>query len=282
MIIGHAIYKNNPDTPNYENAKPWIGFYDGITQHVGIHCSGVDIIAYRNTTYLGTSSGSGWTFGNYVWYYVEVKVTIDDSVGVIQVKVNGNNVINLTNQDTRNGANAVINKIRFAAPGNNQAYWHDDLYILDTTGTKNNDFLGDIRVDVLRPDGAGTYTDFTPSTGSNYENVDESPGPDDDTTYNEATNIGDQDSYNLDALPSPSGTTIHGVKSQITARKTDAGTREIKVLTRSGTTDDLGNAISLSDTYTTPCKVLEDNPDDSLAWEDADVNALEVGVEITA
>ena len=86
----------------------------------------------------------------------------------------------------------------------------------------------------------------------------------------------------MGALPAPSGTTIHGFKSQITVRKTDAGARKCKLLTRAGTTDQLGSEIALSDTYLTHTEIYEDNPDDAAAWEDADINAVEVGVEITA
>ena len=84
-------------------------------------------------------------------------------------------------------------------------------------------------------------------------------------------------------MPSPQTVqTIHGFKSQITVRKTDAGSKQCKILTRSGTTETLGSAITLSDTYKTYTEIYEENPDDSAAWEDADINAVEVGVQITS
>ena len=230
-------------------------------------------------TLLGTTSGLGLIYN--VWVYVEIKVTIDESGGVVIVKANGNTVLNLSSKDTQNSANAYLNRIEYCGFCPDLDTFYDDLYILDTTGAKNNDFLGDIRVDVARPEGAGTYTDFTPSAGANYQNVDESLGPDDDTTYNDGSNVADQDTYQCTSLPSPAGTTIHGVKSQITVRKTDAGARAVKVLTRAGTTDHLSSELSLSDSYLTPAEIIEDNPDDSAAWEDADINAAEVGVEVT-
>ena len=236
---------------------------------------------YNGTTYLGTTSGFGMVTG--VWLYVEVMVTIDDSAGAVIVKVNGNEVLNLSNVDTKdNTGGAYVNQIKVGGT-QNIVLFSDDLYICDATGdAPHNGFLGDVRVDVLRPDGEGTYkTDFagSPDVSSNL-NVDETSGPDDDTTYNYGSDVGDKDTYTLGALPAPSSTTIYGVKSQITVKKTDAGSREVKVLTRAGTTDDLSATVSLSDSYTTAVKIYEDNPDDAAAWEDADVNAMEVGVEI--
>jgi len=281
MIIGMAGYYSS-GTPAYHASHPIFEFSDGTTAQVRLHGVGEEIHVYDGAgVKLGETSGCGLTVAT--WRYIEVKVTIDNSAGVVIIRSDGNVVLNLSGVDTQYSANAQINRLfhRHAFYNNVAGYW-DDFYILDTTGdAPHNDFLGDVRVDVLRPNGAGTYTDFTPSAGSNYQNVDEAPGPDDNTTYNQGSSVADQDTYALGGLPSPAGTIIYGSKSQITVRKTDAGSRECKILTRVGTTDDLGDAIVLSDSFTTHTKIFEDNPDDGAAFEDADINGMEVGVEIT-
>lgn len=285
VIVGLAIYLNDPDVPTYATSFPMIAFLDmweGGVRHVGIFPNGSRNIDVRDNagTILGTSSGI--TLDAYVWFYVEVKVVISDTVGQVVININETEVLSTSaDKDTLNGSNAYCGSVRIGQCGR-QITWWDDFYVCDDSGSKNNDFLGDVRIDVVRPDGAGAYTDFTPSAGSNYQNVDDSQGPDDDSTYNDGASIGNQDSYALGDLSSPAGTTIHGVKPQITVRKTDAGAMEAKILTRAGITDDLGDAILLSDSFTTHTKILEDNPDDSAAWEDADVNGMEVGVEVTA
>ena len=281
FIYGIAVKQGIVGTPAYHATGPFLTFYDGTTVQLRFHAVGTEIHVYNGAgAKLGETSGAGIIYNT--WRYLEFKVTIDNSAGVVIIRSNENVVLNLSSQDTQYSGNAYFNILKRTGFYSNIWGFFDDEYMLDLTGgAPHNDFLGDIRVDALRPNGAGTYTDFTPSAGSNYQNVDEIY-PDDDTTYNDGSNVADQDSYALGDLPSPAGTTIYGVKSQITVRKTDAGARQCKLLTRAGTTDDLGDAIALSDTFTTHTKIFEDNPDDSADWEDADVNGMEVGVEITS
>lgn len=278
--FGFSIYNDTPTVPSYNTTFPFFELLDGTTRQLAFFLVGSEIHVYNGAgAKLGETSGFG--FSVQTERFFEVKVTIDNSAGVVTIKSSGSEVLSLTSQDTQQSVNAYFNVYSLRGGNSGCALRVDDFYFCDLTGTKNNDFLGDIRVDVLRPNGAGTYTDFTPSAGSNYQNVDETY-PDDDTTYNDGASVGNQDSYALGDLSSPTGTTIHGVKSQITVRKTDAGTMQAKLLTRAGTTDDLGDAITLSDSFTTHIKIFEDNPDDSADWEDADINGMEVGVEVTA
>ena len=97
----------------------------------------------------------------------------------------------------------------------------DDFYVLDTTGAKNNDFLRGCKSRLFKANGGGIeYGFYTIAREFKYENVDENHGPDDDSTYNQGSDVGEKDTYTIDSLPSPNGTTIYGVKSQITAKKT--------------------------------------------------------------
>jgi hypothetical protein len=281
IIIGFAMKSVNAGNFSYQSTTPFVEILDDDgNRHIGFFgADGTRNIEVRD------NGGSILATGTYIipydsWIYAEFKVTIHDSAGVVQTRFNEVLDIDISSQDTCNGSNAYCGDIEIRPIKNYGSYHLDDLYICNGQGSKNNDFLGDIRVDALRPDGAGTHTDFTPSTGSNYENVDEDY-PDDDSTYNDGSNVSDQDSYSLDDLPTPpSGSTIHGVKDQITVRKTDAGTRTAKILTVQNSSDYLGDEITLSDSFTTHARVMEDNPDDSAAWADADVNGGEVGVEI--
>lgn len=285
MFFGLALYLGSASAPSYNSSYPFIRILDGFisgNRHLNLFVKPDREIEVRDSafTILGTTSGANILA--YTWRYIEVKVTISDTVGQITINVGETEVLSTSaDKDTLNGTNAYVGAIEFNYVHTLKTHI-DDFYICDTSGAKNNDFLGDIRIDPLRPNAAGTYTDFTPSAGNNYQNVDEVWGPDDDTTYNDGANVGNQDSYQMPDLPAPAGTTIYGVKVQGTIRKTDAGGMKCKLLTRAGTTDDLGDEITLSDSFTTHTKILEDNPADAAAWADADVNGMEVGVKITA
>lgn len=271
-------------TPTYSAGYPFLRIYDALeggNVHLNFYINSSRNIEVRNSAFTLLGTTSGVTIATNVWYYFEVKATINSSTGAVEIKIDETQRLNLTSQNTQNGANAYAGAMKFRQ-ANVVGPYFDDLYICDTSGSKNNDFLGDVRIDILRPNAAGTYTDFTPSAGSNHENVDEAYGPDGDTTYNDGANVGDQDSYQMPDLPAPAGTTIYGVKTQGTVRKTDAGAMKCKLLTRAGTTDDLGDEIALSDSFVTHTEIFENNPDDSAAWEDADVNSMEPGVKITA
>jgi len=266
----------------YNATYPMFTIYDALVAgniHLKIHPNAGKHLEVHNSadTLLGTSSGH--TIESTTWYYIEVKVVIHDSAGSVVIKVDGSEVLNLSGIDTQNGSNAYAGAVKVELLYNNQT-WFDDFYLLDASGSKNNDFLGDVRIEVLRPNGAGVHTDLTPSAGANYENVDEIY-PDDDATYNSSGNVGDKDTYALPSVTSFTGI-IHAVKTQITIRKDDSGTRKAKILRRVNGTDYQGTEEDLLISYKTFSKIDENNPDDSATWEEADINGMEVGVEVTA
>lgn len=278
-FVGFAVRRYDINVPVYGATYPMFGFMDGLTWQMKMHVVGSEIQVRNGAdTLLATTSGAGLDYR--IWRYVEVGIVVDSSVGSLVLKVNENNLVNLTNINNQASENPQADTLFLSGIYNSNAHI-DDLYVCDSTGAKNNTFLGDIRIDKLTPTGAGTYSDFTPSAGSNYQNVDDVNLHDGDSTYNQGSDVGDKDTYAMSDLPFPAGTEIFGVKTQITARKTDAGTRKIKQLDISGSTEELGDEKTLSDSYETYRTIYENNPDDDAAWEDADVNAVQPGIIIT-
>ena len=221
------------------------------------------------------------------WNFIEIKATIANSIGAgtCVVKVNNETVITVaTGQDLQATANATADTIAlgfFTSVLSGNPWDFDDLYVCDGTGGVNDDFLGDCRVECLMPNGNGTTNQFTGSDADstdNYLHVDE-VSPDDDTSYNENSTAGNQDLYafgNLAVAPA----TIHGVQTNIMAKKDDAGARSVMGLVRSGTTTYDGNTEALSEgAYVNYTKPYDVDPDTSAAWIEAGVNAVEVGVE---
>lgn len=268
LITGAAWYLGGLNTTVLEF------FDDANNRHLSITVDNDGTLRVRRGTGSGTilgSSSPGLIVTN-AWEYIEVKATINDTTGAVEVRVNGVTRINLTNVDTANSANVYIGAIRWSNG------YIDDLYVNDTTGPRNNDFMGDIRVETLFVNAAGDVTQWTPSAGSNYQNVDD-PTPDEDSTYNESANVGDQDLYNLDSLVTSSGS-IKSVQVMARMRKTDAGTREACLITKSGSTTTEGDTEALSTSYVTYRSLLEINPDTGNPWTIAEVNALQAGAKV--
>lgn len=221
------------------------------------------------------------------WYSIQVKVTIADSIGANTCQVRVNNDLWITvdaGEDLQSTANAYANILVLeghAAATNVTDLKMDDLYVLDDSGSTNNDFLGDCRVEALLPDGNGTTNQFNGSDGNSVDNyllVDEVPA-DDDTTYVEDSTATNQDLYTFDNL-SATPVSIFGVQSNIIAKKDDAGARSAKQITRSGVTVYDGDTHALSQgSYGNHACILELDPDTATAWDEAGINAAEFGLE---
>ena len=180
--------------------------------------------------------------------------------------------------DTRySSAYPTINRIMLQGYDREAAF--DDLTICDGTGTSHNTYLGDMRVDTVVPKANGTTTDFTPASGTqNWENLDDIP-PDDDTTTNTSTTLGARDSFlmaDLPALNSP----ISGVQLTVSARKDDAGTRQVGIFARVGGTDYDGTTAAPGTAFQMIRHVWAQNPETATDWIAEDLTTAEFGYTV--
>ena len=280
IIVGFALNLQTNDSGTIELLSLDEGV--GGTPHVSLRAttgtSTFTLSAGRgNYTELGSAVAA---ILDSIWAYVEIKAVIHDTAGSIVVKVNGVTVINVSGVDTRNGGTPKVDAILFGnGRGNNSNYdfYIDDIYVLDDSGSLNNDFLGDVRVACIRPDGAGNSTQWTPSAGSNWQNVDDEE-PNDDTDYNSEGTAGDKDLYTLTALPTSAGS-VAGIREITRHRKDDAGAATIRQLIRTGSTDYEGSDVVVGDNYTYAQAIRETNPNTSAAWTESEINGLEAGVK---
>lgn len=226
------------------------------------------------------SSAAGTMDGS--WHYVEMSATINATTGSVVVKVDGTSVINFSGNTKNTGTSTNIDSIRFktgryvANPIATIAI--DDLYICDATGTTNNTFLGDVRVQSMVPNAAGSSTQLTPTgAATNYSNVGEVPY--NDTTYNASPTVGQRDTYKMTSLTA-STTTIFGTQSVAHMQKSDAGVANAKVALKSGATVYYDNTQSLGTSVGVYTQVRETDPATSAAWTVANANALEAGMEV--
>ena len=263
-----------------------LSLMDGSTQHINLrHTGGGEFSIHRGNTLLATTSGAAIAVDS--WGFIELKVTTHDTTGAYELRVNGVNVLSATNVDTRNGGNSYITNVKLELnTGVTNNYIFDDLYILDTSGSVNNDFLGNRRVVTLFPNAEGDNIDFTPASGTdNSAMVDDNPPPAsstvvvDDTDYVESDTTGHKDLYQYGNLAGSGA--INGVQVTTICGVTAASTFTLKTLAKSGTTESADGGVAISSTtYVGKSRILETNPDTAAAWTASEVNAAQFGIEV--
>lgn len=232
-------------------------------------------------TLLGSSASGVLATAN-TFYYVETKVKIDNTTGTVEVRVNGSTtpVINLTDQDTQATGNAFYTQVSIGASGTSGvAVTLDDTYMLDSTTSDFNTWLGDIHYESPVADGNGTQNDFTPSAGSNYQNVDEAT-PNNDTDYNSSTTVGHKDLYQFAAMATSTGS-ILGVIVNCWDRKDDSGDRTHSALAYLSGTESESAAWSPGTGYLNHQGAFASKPGGG-AWTIDDVNAAEFGMKVAS
>lgn len=190
-----------------------------------------------------------------------------------EVRVNGLTIASGTaggsgtpnNFQIRQGTNLSGTSVQFRV---------DNIYVLDTSGSFNNDFLGPIVIRPLKPDGVGNRTELTPSEATdNYELVSDG----DDETYVEGDE-GEGDLYTFEdtGIAEP----ILGVVQYWRSFDPLGGGMSGKAIARSGGNDYDGNTVvlpaSLAPAHAQPWDV---DPDTSDLWDPTDLDAAEFGVE---
>lgn len=215
-----------------------------------------------------------------VYQYFEIKIVAGTGTsGSVTIRQDGVQTLALTGINT--GA-ATIDEIGFpwSSDGGNYGLEGciDDLYICNTAGTLNNDFLGDTKVLTLVPNGAGATTQLTPSAGSNYQCVDEIPPV--LTDYVSGSTVGNKDLY---AYPDISTTyTVRGVQVHSYAGTDSGSTAQGRTVAVSGATTSNGVTRTLSATPKTWRDVYETDPNTAAAWTAANANAAQFGWEVRA
>jgi hypothetical protein len=283
VIFGRGIFKAQAADEVYEFASD-----ANATPHITVilDATGAVVVRrgdYASGTILATSAVVAPNLST--WYYLEAKVTLSDTVGEATVRVNGVNAVNLTGIDTKNGGTkTVIDSVTVArskATNGTLAASTDDIYIVNGAGSSPlNDFLGSVAIYPVRPNATGSANQWTNSTATaastNWSFTDDQSM----TDYVQSSTSAQRDLYATTDLPVSVGT-VPGVKMRSLVQNTDATLRQVKLGIKSGATVDMdaGQAIGAG-TAQTNVRLMKANPVTSLAWTVADVNAMEMGVEV--
>lgn len=244
------------------------------------HLSTGEFAISRGGTTLGTVVPTSVT----EYQYYELKATIDDTSGAYELRRNGVAILSGSNVDTKTQTDAGVNSVRlkgcaFNGGGGSNFQWLDDMYIADTAGSVNNDFLGDVRIDPIFPNGAGTHQSWTPSTGTDHAALIDETAPN-TTDYLTGSAAGSKETATLQDL-SVNGA-ILAIQVNAALAKTDAGACTTKNLIRSGTTEANGAVFAPATGYLYSSSIHEADPATSAPWLTAAVNALEAGVEVVS
>lgn len=261
------LYLNN-NTPSSEAIELTVNADNGI----------IRLYRGNQTTLLASSTA---LFPPSVWHHIEVKATIADSGGNVEIRMNGVTIINYTG-DTRASTSGTAGLDRIMLAGSSSsAGGFDDLYILDTTGSVANTFLGDCRIISLAPT-SDSSVQFTRSTGaSNYLCIDEGK-QNSDTDYVESSTIGHKDVYGYADL-SASVAQVYGVQALTWMKKTDAASRTVRSLVVSGGVTTNGTTTGLTTgTYGPVPAITSLDPATSAQWTAIAVNSATAGFEIVS
>lgn len=277
IIVGYGWYSTFDQGP--------ISFYgdSGATQHITVvRNGGTGFMEIRRGSSGGTLLATGTTqILNSVWNYFEISVTISDTIGEVHVRLNGKTTDEVSyTGDTKNGGTAnTIDKIVFSY-ANGSTNRNADIYILNDTGTTNNNFLGDVVVRTLGPIGNGNSSQLLGSDAdsiNNYQLVDERPFSSVD--YVGSATTGQKDTYAIADLPA-GVTTVYGMQINGSMAKSDATLAQARYVVRSGGTDYGGITRALSTSFIGYYELYETDPATGVAWTPTGVNNMETGVEI--
>lgn len=259
---------------------------DGTTVQTVVTVNSSGFLEARRTsavgTLLGTSSGHT-PIAIATWFHLTAKVVLNSAgAGSVILQLNGVTVLTLTGITTA-ASTASVARIRFQT-ATSQSMDVDDLYVCDTvdaTATQGhalNDFLGDLPIQVSFPTADGDTIQWTPSTGSNWAAVDETPPVTTDNVF--TVNSGNRDLYQLGDL---TGTVVavYAVREGLYVAKSDAGSAQIKPVLKENSVVTVDPAQGLATTAGAVYGPLHAvRPSDSAAWTAADVNALQAGQEV--
>jgi len=273
IFVGAAMKLND-----YGNNRDLLSLYgdSGATLHLvlNVNTSGQLQVLRGGTPIVGTSSV--W-MPTGVWNYWELSATISATVGTVEVRLNGVTLLTFTG-NTKNGGTATTIDRLLLGTQYNGALASDDFYLCNSSGSTNNTFLGDVRVQTLLPTAAGASTQLTPTgVANNWDNVNDAPY--NSATYNSSSTSGQRDTYAMGDLLAGTGT-VFAVQDTIIAAKSDAGAASIKAAVKSGATVYYDAAMNLGTSQSSSSAVRETDPATSAAWTATNVNSVEFGAEI--
>ena len=257
-----------------------VAFYSSGTLQAYVEITSSNTIRVKNGVGTQLATASVTLAGN-TFYHLEIDITFNSSTGAFDVYHEGTLVMTATGVNTTNGGGNQANIVSFgssAGTGSSVTFKLDDLIIQSGSG----DFpLGQLQVHYSVPTAAGNSNANSDEAGagnsSNYQSVDESPS-NGDTDYIKLETSGNIDLYTMGDLTPTSGT-IKAVVVKSQAKLNVPGAKTYRHKVRTNSTNYNGSAIAPTTSYADYITPWYTNPNTSVSWTIAEVNALEAGFE---
>jgi hypothetical protein len=206
-------------------------------------------------------------------YLIEVYYRPLNSGGECTVKIDGIADATYTGDTTAGLEN--ISRVYFLSVNSASCYYFDDVAVSDS------DWLGNVYIQAIYPTGAGTTTSWDPSTGSNYDCVNEVPASDTDYVSTNVTN--EVDTYACNNLTGAIGSVLAVNVFARTAYEGSVTPTRIQIVVRNNSVDyPSGETIHPALSFTTSSYLWEQDPDSDDAWTETEINGLEIGVKAVA
>jgi hypothetical protein len=235
-------------------------------------------IVVTNGNTLSSSGGSLRVINVNTWYHISFSATHNKAAGTITCELRLNNEIILTHVTIIAGFKIEEGFASFQptlAGGGYSTGIVDDIWV--TTGA----MLGDARGYVIYPDGdVTTDWDQNPVSGSHFDKVNET-NPNDFITYISTPTTTKVDLFTLQDIVLNG--IIVGIQANIMAQKSDGGDAAFKFKYKfngtpyDGYTDHYPSYLTWLD-FT---EGFETNPATGIAFTNAEINAIQLGIERT-
>jgi hypothetical protein len=230
---------------------------------------------------LGTSTSQ---FSQNAWHTVEVHWQIlSATTGNVGVWVDGVQWFNFTGIDNTAQSNLILASVGLRCSGiypGGITTMFDDLAVNDTTGATNNGQIGDGRVVLLVPNGAGSVTNQLRSgtdTGANWSQENEIPPSMSQYVYSAVP--GTRDLYSMTDLPAGSWQ-VNSVDVIALAMLSDSTGGTLGLTLQSGGAISEGPAQNLTTSQQYLKQHYEVDPNTLAAWTTTAVNAVQAGTTV--
>jgi len=245
-------------------------------------------LQYGSGTTVDTTAND--VFEDNSWHYIEWQTVLSNTTsGSYEVRVDGVDVMSGTGVRTQQNSNTDAQCFHLrSVSGSNTDYedvtLYDDWYILDGTGSVNNDFLGPVSIHHRQIKAVGSDNDFSYTGGGSIpESVNNIQIEESDATCMDTPNTSTNRQTLVPYQISGTSNTIYGVK--ITSRvKMEKGYEATKfkhvVDSDSSTGEDTQRTIFDHNGYLTKMGLFETDPATSALWTQNAFNSAEFGMEI--